>query len=415
MSTSETPEPDNAAAQQGTSLDDDRAEIGGGNVGFDGNRPVAAVAGSGPWLHDTEGHRYFDAIHSAAASSLGYAPPSVVAAVGRQADQWIGLAPLAPHPLTMQLADQLAQRAMGGQAVLTASGSEAVEAAIRLARWLGRGQRYKLITFAGSYHGATLGSLTASGDPQLHQHVGPLAAGFTYCPYGDDQAVAAAIDDATAAILVQPLQTHDRMRLPPDGFLAALRRLADDNELLLVLDETQLPIGLSGDWFAYQRAQIQPDLLALSAGLAGGLGSGALVIRSPSLDDLPPTDAWPVRPDPLAAAAVLATLEAIEHGNLLSHAQQTAAVLVEGLNEMREDFDLIRGVDGLGLMIGIELDIDAPAVLAGCLAQGLLLGQAGDHTLRLQPPLVSTATDAQQILAILRHALEAVQRQPAET
>ena len=210
-------------------------------------------------------------------------------------------------------AKALSERSFGGQAFFCNSGTEANEAAIKLVRLHAKRPRYKIITFEGGFHGRTLGSTAATAQPKYHEGLGPLMAGFVYAPFGDLDGVAKRIDDETAAILIEPIQGEGGVRIPPDGFLAGLRKLADEHGLLLVFDEVQTGCGRTGHWFAYQHFGVTPDVMTLSKAICGGLPGGAMLARpeiAPSLR--PGMHACTFGGNPIAAAAGLAAIEMIE-------------------------------------------------------------------------------------------------------
>ncbi len=214
--------------------------------------PVTLVRGEGSYVWDAEGNRYLDLFNGWGCNLLGHCPPTVVEAVREQLGQLIHVPNTWHTELQGQWAKALSERSFGGQAFFCNSGTEANEAAIKLARLHTPKQRYKIITFEGGFHGRTLGATSATAQPKYHEGLGPLMAGFVYAPFGDLDAVARLIDDETAAIMIEPIQGEGGVRIPPDGFLAGLRKLADEHKLLLIFDEVQTGCGRTGDWFAYQ-------------------------------------------------------------------------------------------------------------------------------------------------------------------
>ncbi|SRR6056297_659023 len=317
------------------------------------------------------------------------------------------------------LRENLSRRTFGTVAALTSGRDLAVEWAIAAARRRHQGQKFKIITFVGSYHGQTLACRAASGDPRYQRDLGPLVAGFIHCPAEPD-AVAQAIDDQTAAILVQPIHSHDGFTFFPDGFLTELRRLADQHELLLIIDESQFPIGSSGQFACHTAVpgglEGTPDGLILSAGLAGGLPFGAVIAASSLAESTAQSAASDGEPlAPLLPALANATLQAIDDGNLLSAAATQAEVLKALLAPLREDFEFVRAIRQCGLMVALELDLDAASVQKHLLREGMLVGTAGAHTLRLQPALTVTEATIRQSADLLRAVFQAVEREPAIT
>ena len=283
--------------------------------------PVSLVRGEGSYVWDSEGVRYLDFFPGWGCNLLGHCPGPVVEAVREQLGKLIHVPNTWYTEVQGQWAKALSQRSFGGKAFFCNSGTEANEAAIKLVRLHTDGRRYKIITFDGGFHGRTLGSITATAQPKYHQGLGPLMAGFVYCPFGDLDAVARAIDDETGAILIEPIQGEGGIRIPPEGFLAGLRKLADERKILLVFDEVQTGCGRTGHWFAYQHFGVTPDVMTLAKAVCGGLAGGAMLVKpelAPSLK--PGMHAATFGGNPVAAAAGVAALEMIEREKLLEKA-----------------------------------------------------------------------------------------------
>jgi acetylornithine/succinyldiaminopimelate/putrescine aminotransferase len=242
--------------------------------------PVCLVRGEGSYIYDAEGKRYLDFFPGWGCDLLGHCPPRVVAAVREQVEQLIHVPNTWYTEAQGQLAKALSERSgFDGQCFFCNSGTEAIEAAIKLCRLNGKPGRYKIISMINSFHGRTLGAVTATGQPKYHQGFEPLLAGFNYAPFGDLDAVARLIDNETCAILVEPIQGEGGINLPPLGYLEGLRELADKHQLLLVFDEVQAGMGRTGKWFAHQHWQAKPDVMTLSKALAGGIAAGAMLAR----------------------------------------------------------------------------------------------------------------------------------------
>jgi acetylornithine/succinyldiaminopimelate/putrescine aminotransferase len=301
----------------------------------------------------------------------------------------------------------LSERSFGGQAFFCNSGTEANEAAIKLARLHTPKQRYKIITFEGGFHGRTLGSTAATAQPKMHEGLGPLMAGFVYAPFGDAQAVAQLVDDETAAIMVEPIQGEGGVQVPPDGFLQQLRRLADENELLLIFDEVQTGCGRTGNWFAYQHFDVTPDVITLAKALCGGIAGGAMLTTAEIAPSLRPgMHAATFGGNPIAARAGIATLEMIEEDHLLDRATQLGQRFRSRLEAVAAESNIIREVRGLGVMIGIELTIDAAPLVKACLDRNLLVNCTQGTVLRLLPAMNLTDEQATEGLDILVQVIE---------
>ncbi len=354
-----------------------------------GRYPVSLVRGEGAYVWDAEGNRYLDLFCGWGCNLLGHCPEAVVEAVRDQLGHLIHV-PNTWHTALQGLwAKALSERSFGGQAFFCNSGTEANEAAIKLARLHNAPRRrYKIITFEGGFHGRTLGSTTATAQPKYHRDLGPLMAGFVYAPFGDLEAVEKFIDDETAALLIEPIQGEGGVRLPPDGFLAGLRELADRHELLLIFDEVQTGCGRTGEWFAYQGFEVTPDVMTLSKALCGGLVGGAMLTTAEIAKSLRPgMHACTFGGNPIAAAAGLAYIEAVERDDLLENAKRLEAVFRRRLEQLRDECDLVREVRLRGAMIGVELSVDCADAVRECMKRRLLVNCTQGTVIRLLPPI----------------------------
>ena len=374
-----------------------------------GRYPVNLVRGEGSWVWDSEGEKYLDLFPGWGCNLLGHCPPAVVEAVQEQ------VATLIHVPNTWHIEAQgrwaqlLAQHSFGGQAFFCNSGTEANEAAIKLAR-LHCAPRYKIITFEGGFHGRTLASLSATAQPKYHEGIGPIGAGFCYAPYGDLDAVKSLIDDETCAILVEPVQGEGGVRIPSQQFLAGLRELADQHELLLMFDEVQTGCGRTGHWFAYQHFDVTPDVMTLAKAVCSGVAGGAMLTTKEIAPSLRPgMHAATFGGNPLAARAGIATLETIQRDNLLPHCQQLGEFFRERLEALQQELDIIAEVRVLGVMIGIELTVDGAPVVEECLKRNLLVNCTQGVVVRLLPAMNLSLEEAEQGLEILADVLRGQQ------
>ena len=370
--------------------------------------PVALVRGEGVYVWDAEGNRYLDLFPGWGCNLLGHCPPRVVEAVREQVGRLIHVPNTWYTELQGLWAQALSERSFGGQAFFCNSGTEANEAAIKLVRLHSPKGRYKIITFDGGFHGRTLGSLSATAQPKYHEGLGPLLPGFVYCPFGDLDAVAKAIDTETAAIMVEPIQGEGGVVLPPDGFLAGLRQLADRHNLLLVFDEVQTGCGRTGHWFGYQYFGVTPDIMTLAKSLCGGLAGGAMLAKPEIAASLRPgMHASTFGGNPIAAAAGLATIEMIEKENLLEKAKHISAVFRQRLEELKKTCPIVREVRIAGLMIGIELTLEGAPVVDACLRRGLLINCTHNTVIRLLPAMIMNDDQVHEGCDILADVLAA--------
>jgi predicted acetylornithine/succinylornithine family transaminase len=368
--------------------------------------PVALVRGEGSYVWDSQGNRYLDLFPGWGCNLLGHCPPAVVEAVTRQLTRLIHVPNTWHTPQQAEWAEALSRRSFGGQAFFCNSGAEANEAAIKLARLHTQPERYKIICFEGGFHGRTLATTTATAQPKYHEGLGPLVPGFVYAPWEDAQAVADRIDNQTAAILVEPVQGEGGIRIPSTGFLQTLRKLADDQQILLMFDEVQTGCGRTGHWFAYQHFGVTPDVMTLAKGLCGGLAGAALLTKPEIARSLRPgMHAATFGGNPIAAAAGVATIEAIEADGLLERAGQLGDRFRRRLDEMASDCDVVLQVRQIGLMIGIELAIEGAPVVEACLRRRLLVNATQRTVIRLLPAMTLSDEQADQACDTLAEVL----------
>jgi acetylornithine/succinyldiaminopimelate/putrescine aminotransferase len=305
------------------------------------------------------------------------------------------------------LAQALSERTgWGGQCFFCNSGTEANEAAIKLARLNGKPGRYKIISMLNSFHGRTMGALSATGQPKYHQGVEPLLAGFNYAPFGDLDATAKLVDGETCAILVEPIQGEGGINLPPTGYLEGLRELADKHQLLLIFDEVQTGMGRTGRWFTHQHWAVKPDIITLAKALAGGVACGGLIARPEVADKLRPgTHAATFGGNPVACRAALAAIETIEADGLLARADHIGATLQRRFEALRTRCPAIKEVRVKGAMIGIQLTMDGAAFVQACLHRRLLINCTHQTVIRLLPALNLTDAELDEGCGILEEVL----------
>jgi predicted acetylornithine/succinylornithine family transaminase len=355
---------------------------------------VALVRGEGSYVWDSEGNRYLDLFPGWGCNLLGHCPPAVVEAVQEQVASLIHVPNTWYTEAQGRWAKMLSERSFGGQAFFCNSGAEANEAAIKLARLHTPKERYKIITFLGGFHGRTLAATSATAQPKYHEGLGPLMAGFSYAPFGDLDAVEKLIDDETAAIMIEPIQGEGGVKIPPPGFLAGLRKLADEHGLLLIFDEVQTGCGRTGDWFAYQHFGVQPDVITLAKALCSGIAGGALLTTKEIAPSLRPgMHASTFGGNPIAARAGIATIETIENENLLERAKAIGELFKSRLLELQTECDLIQEVRTQGVMVGMDLSIEGASIVKGCMERNLLINCTQGTVIRLLPAM--NLTDAQ--------------------
>ena len=369
-----------------------------------GRLPVAFTHGTGPWLYDTEGRAYLDALSGIAVCGLGHAHPRVAEAVARQASTLVHTSNLYRVPLQEALAERLCARSGMDRVFFGNSGAEANEAAIKLARLWGHRKGYKapqIVVMEGAFHGRTLATLTATGNRKVQAGFEPLLAGFVRAPYGDAEALATIAENQpeVVAVLVEPIQGEGGIVVPPAGYLEALRAHCDAHGWLLMLDEVQTGAGRTGRLFCYQHSAVLPDVVTVAKGIANGFPIGACLARGEAAGVLGPgTHGSTFGGSPLACAAAAATLDVLDDEDLCGRAEALGHRMRAGFEEALAGDNRVVGVRGLGLMIGIELADPAPDLVGRALAAGLLLNVTQERVVRLLPPLVLSDAEADDVV-----------------
>ena len=375
--------------------------------------PVAFSHGKGTRLFDLEGREYLDFIGGIAVSSLGHAHPALVRAVSLQAARYIHVSNLYQIPEQVEAARRLVAVSGLDRAFFCNSGAEANEAAIKLSRKRGKAAKgpacHEVLVAEHSFHGRTLATVAATGNPRYQEGFEPMPAGFRFVPFDDVEAMRRAVGPATAAILVEPIQGEGGVLVPSAGYLAGLRALCDEMDLLLVLDEVQTGVGRTGAMFAYQHSGIRPDVVTLAKGVAGGVPAGVVLATEGTAGHFVPGDHGSTfGGNALASAAICAVLDAIEREGLVANAAACGGRLVAGLERLREKRPVLGEIRGAGLLVGVDLSIDAAPVVDACRDRGLLVNAVRPKTLRFAPPLVVSAAEVDAALGVLDEALEAV-------
>ncbi len=371
--------------------------------------PVRFESGRGAVLVDSQGREYIDFLAGLAVASVGHAHPRVTAAIELQAAKLVHVSNLFATGPQEELASHLGELTGGMQSFFCNSGAESIEAALKLARkhaGVGGRDATRIVCATDGFHGRTFGALSATGQPSKQAPFAPLVEGFTHVAYGDALALAHAMGDDVAAVLLEPIQGEAGVIIPPPGYLAAARTLCDGVGALLILDEVQTGLGRTGAWFAHQHEGVAPDIMCLAKALAGGLPMGACLARPEVAASFAVGDhASTFGGGPVQSAAALATLDVIESEGLVYRA------LVAGRRLMSALTDLWPGAEvrGRGLLIAVEFSTDvANEIVERALGAGLVLNATGPNTLRLAPPLVITNDELEQGLAILEEVADAV-------
>ncbi len=379
-----------------------------------GRLPLAFVRGEGCRLWDADGKAYLDILAGISVVGTGHCHPRVVEAICRQAGSLMHTSNLFQIEPQARLAELLCQNSCAEKVFFANSGAEANEAAIKLARkWAGQHkpeQARGIVTALHSFHGRTLATVTATGQEKYNKPFAPLPPGFGYVPYNDLDALSAAVDDRVCAVMLEPIIAEGGILVPDEAYLAGVRELCDQRHVLLILDEVQTGLGRTGKLFGYQHWGIEPDVFTLAKALGGGFPIGACLARGDAATALEPGNhASTFGGNHLACAAAEAALRVILEDDLAGNAAIMGQRLRDGLLAMRAEAPLVSGVRGRGLLLGLELSAPkATEVEAGCRERGLIVNKLADDLLRLAPPLVLTADEADEGLGILRETLLAV-------
>jgi acetylornithine/N-succinyldiaminopimelate aminotransferase len=380
-------------------------------------RPSLTLArGRGAQVWDDQGNCYLDFTSGIAVSALGHCHPHWVAAVQRQAGELIHVSNLFRNPNQAELARRLVQRAGPGRVFFCNSGAEANEALLKLARLHGakksggeEGQCYKVICAKNAFHGRTFGGMSATPQEKVQKGFRPLVPGFAFGELNNLQSFADLIDGQTAAIFIETIQGESGVNPCTDEFVVGLRRLCDQHNLLLMIDEVQCGLGRTGKFFAFEHAGVLPDAIGMAKGLGGGFPIGAMWVRENAAELFQPgSHGTTFGGTPLACAAALAVLDVIEREKLVEHVARASGPWLAALEKLAADFPAhVKGVRGRGFLVGVQLAGEPAPLLAALRERGLLALSAGGNVIRLLPPLTATVGELARSIEIFRAALVA--------
>lgn len=365
--------------------------------------PLAFTRGEGVWLEDSEGKKYLDAISGIAVCGLGHCHPDISKAICDQASTLVHTSNLYEIPLQTRLADRLAKLTGMDKVFFANSGAEANEAAIKIARLYGHKKGIdtpSILVCEGSFHGRTMATLSATGNRKVRAGFEPLLRGFSRVPFNDLESVrhAATNDKNVVAILVEPVQGEGGIKIPDEGYLAALREICDDNGWLLMLDEIQTGLCRSGKWFAHQHAGVVPDVMTLAKALGNGMPVGACVVKNAASQVFGPGNHGSTfGGNPLASATALSVLDVLERDNLADQASQSGELLKKLLADALAGKPGVKEVRGVGLLLAIELTKPCGELVMKAADKGLLINVTADNVIRLLPPLVANESEIREI------------------
>ncbi|MGH6848142.1 MAG: aspartate aminotransferase family protein [Methylocella sp.] len=382
---------------------------------------LAFERGDGVWLTSTAGERFLDFGGGIAVASLGYGHPHLVAALNEQGSKLWHTSNLYEIPQAERLAKRLVEVSFADYVFFTNSGAEAIEGAIKTARKYhssgGHPEKFRIITFAGAFHGRTLATIAAAGDPKYLEGFGPRVEGFDTVPFGDIEAAKAAIGPQTGAILIESIQGEGGIRVAPPGFLRGLRELCDKHGLLLMFDEVQTGVGRTGKLFAYEVFGVAPDIMAIAKGIGGGFPLGAfLATRIAARGMTGGTHGTTFGGNPLAASIGNAVLDVVLSPGFIGHAALMGVTLKQCLAGLKDRHGgIVSEIRGVGLMLGIALRVPVNDFAAAARAEGILVVPAAENVARLLPPLIIGEEEIFEAVARLDAACQRIESGKPET
>lgn len=378
-----------------------------------GRIPLAPVEGDGARLWDADGKEYLDFVSGIAVNALGHCNLAVVDAICDQAKKLIHCSNLYYVEPQVLLAKMLVENSVMDKAFFCNSGGEANEAAIKLARKYAKVKhgpdKVEIITALNSFHGRTLATITATGQPKYQKGFEPLPAGFKYVPFNDLQAMTEAVGPATCAVMLEPIQGEGGVNVASKEYINGVKKLCKKFGALLIFDEVQTGIGRTGRLFAYEHYGAKPDIITLAKALGGGFPIGAMLARGEAARIFEPGDhASTFGGNPLACAAALATLEEIIEGEVVEYTNAVGEILYKEMEKLFEKYDYVKDIRGKGLLLGMELSIEGKRIVDACQEKGLLINCVGGNVLRFIPPLTVSSTEVKQALGILDEVMAGI-------
>ena len=377
-------------------------------AGTYGRYPIALVKGKGSKVWDKSGKQYIDFVSGLAVDNLGHCHPAVVSAIKKQAGKLIHVSNLYHIEPQSQLAEKLTSLSFADKVFFCNSGTEANEAAIKLARKFffdqGKTQQTEIITMHNSFHGRTLGSLSATAQKKFHTGFKPLLPGFKYVPFNNLPATRKAITKKTCAIMVEPIQGEGGVNIPDPSYLKGLKKICQEHGILLIADEVQTGFGRTGKLFAYEVYIAKPDIMTLAKAMAGGVAIGAMAGTNRVMKSfVPGTHAATFGGNPLACSAALASLQVLTEKNFLSKANETATYFLQRLKEI--DNPIIKEARGIGMFLALELQKPGNDIVIDCMKQGFLINCIQQNILRFIPPLIITKKEIDSLVSVLSNSL----------
>ena len=384
-------------------------------LGTYGRIPLTIKKGDGSWVWDNDGNKYLDYTSGIAVTNLGHSNPALTKVIKNQAEEILHSSNLFYLEKQAMLAKMLVENSFADKVFFCNTGTEAVEGAIKFARKWGseNGNKYKILSTVGSFHGRTFGALSATGSVKYHEGFKPMLEGFDFVPYGDTEPVAQYIkSNDVCAVIVEPKQGENGVIVPGKGYLKDLRAVCNENNVLLILDEIQVGMGRTGTLFAYQHEEIEPDLITLAKGLGGGVPCGAVLLNEKVAGFITPgSHGTTFGGNPLAVSCAYEVLKTINNNDLLSSVAELGNYFMEKLNQLHSEYKgLIKQVRGKGLIIGVEFNTpeQAKQVIDKTVSEGLLTIHTAGNVMRILPQLNTNKNEIDYALEIINRSLKEV-------
>lgn len=378
--------------------------------------PVVIEKGKGSLLYDAEGKEYLDFVSGIAVNALGYDNEKLKNAVYDQFSKVHHISNLYLNEPNIKLAEKFVKNTVFDKVFFCNSGTESVEAALKLARKYGSTNhgkdRYEIVAMNHSFHGRTIGSVTVTGQPKYHEGFGPLLPGVKNADYNDIESLKAQINENTCAVIMEVVQGEGGVYPAKREYIEEVRKICTDNDIALIFDEVQTGVGRTGELFAYEIHGVEPDILCTAKGIAGGIPMGAMMAKEKFAEAFEPGNhASTFGGNPIASAAALVVLEELVDNNLLENVKKQGELLKNKLNEMKDKYSVVKDVRGYGLMLGMEVEQEKlKDILNKCTENGLLIISAGTNVVRFVPPLIIKEEEVLKAVEILDKSLEEISK-----
>ena len=372
--------------------------------------PIVLEHGEGLYVYDENGRKYLDFVAGIAVNTLGHGHPGLAKVISEQAGKMLHVSNLYWTQSQIDIAEKLVKNSCFGKAFFCNSGAEANEGALKITRKYAERhhpERYEIIAMNDSFHGRTMGALTATGQPKYKKGLDPLLPGVVHVDFNDFDALKKTVNEKTAGIMLEPIQAEGGIIPVNEEYLKKVRKLCDDNDILLIYDEVQCGMGRLGHLFAYQYYGVKPDMVSLAKGIAGGVPMGAMLATDKVAECFAPGDhAATFGGNPLAAAAACFIFDQLTETDLLDNVRKQGEYLTKKLMELKDRLPVVTDVRGAGLLQGLELGVEAGPVISDCIESGLLLVNAGTNVIRFVPALIVGKAEIDECAGILSKVLQ---------